>query len=122
TLVVRGTVNGSGNYTNTATKSASTPSDPVAGNNVATASTTPVATADVAMTNVVDNPTPTVGEIVAFTITAKDNGPGNASGIVVQDLLPNGYAFSSKSVFTGTYDETTGVWNVGILNFNQLAT
>jgi len=40
-LIVRATVNATGNYTNTATRTASFPTDPVAGNNSASASTTP---------------------------------------------------------------------------------
>ena len=49
-------------------------------------------------------------------------GPGAATGVVVQDLLPSGYTFVSKTVFNGTYDETTGVWTVGKLSLNQNAT
>src|SRR5256885_1532726 len=78
--------------------------------------------ADVAITVTVDNPKPTVGEVGSLPIPAKDNGPGNASGIVVQELLTTGYTFSSKSVFSGSYDEPTGVWNVGALTKGQAGT
>ena len=69
-----------------------------------------------------DNATPTIGQNVTFTVTATNLGPGVASGVVVQDLLPTGYTFVSKGVFNGAYDETTGVWTVGTLTLNQTGT
>ena len=53
-----------------------------------------------------NNPNPTIGEAIQFVVVATNNGPGNAQGVVVQDLLPSGYTFVSKTVFNGTYDET----------------
>ena len=41
---------------------------------------------------------------------------------MVQDLLPAGYTFVSKTVFNGRYNEATGVWTVGNLSLNQTAT
>src|SRR5205814_1566453 len=64
----------------------------------------------------------TIGQNVQFIVRALNNGPGAASGIVVQDLLPTGYTFVSKTVFNGTYDETTGVWSVGSLTLGQTGT
>ena len=83
---------------------------------------TPYTTADVQITNTVNNATPTIGQNVAFTVLAKDLGPGAAAGVVVQDLLPAGYTFVSKGVYNGSYDEATGVWTVGNLSLNQQAT
>ena len=75
---------------------------------------TPATTADIQITKVVQtNPTPTVGQQVVFRVRAINAGPGNATGVVVQDLLPSGYQFVSKSVFTGAYNESTGVWTIG---------
>jgi uncharacterized repeat protein (TIGR01451 family) len=70
----------------------------------------------------VDNATPAFGQPAQFVIRATNLGPGAASGIVVQDLLPSGYTFVSKTVFNGNYDETTGVWAVGGLSVNQVGT
>ena len=51
---------------------------------------------------------------VTFTLTARNNGPDNATGVVVTDKLPNGLAFVSSSG-SGTYNATTGVWTIGNL-------
>ena len=39
----------------------------------------------------------------------------------MQDLLPSGYTFVSKTVFNGTYDETTGIWSVGNITATGIA-
>ncbi len=122
TLLITATVKTTGSYDNTATKTASTPTDPNGGNNSATAVVTPFTTADVRVTKTVNNATPTIGQNVTFTVQAINDGPGVASGVVVQDLLPSGYTYVSKTVFTGSYDEATGVWTVGGLNLNQIGT
>ena len=120
-LRVTGTVKATGSYNDTATKTASAPTDPNTANDTATVTVTPITTADVQMSVSVDNATPTIGGNVTFTLLALNAGPGVASGIVVQDLLPTGYTFVSKVVFNGSYDETTGVWTVGTLAANQTA-
>ncbi len=81
---------------------------------------TPFTTADVQVVKTVDNATPTIGQNVAFTLSATNLGPGVATGVVVQDLLPSGYTFVSKIPYNGSYDETTGVWTVGPLSLNQI--
>ena len=51
------------------------------------------------------NPSPTVGQNVTFRVQATNAGPGTAQGVVVQDLLPSGYAYVSKSVFQYGFSE-----------------
>jgi uncharacterized repeat protein (TIGR01451 family) len=65
---------------------------------------------DLELTKVVDNPNPTVGETVTFTLTLINQGPDNATGITVQDNLPNGYTFVQS--YGGNYDESSGIWQV----------
>ena len=52
--------------------------------------------ADIRIVKTVDNATPTIGQNVTFTVTATNLGPGVATGVVVQDLLPTGYTFVSE--------------------------
>ena len=73
-----GTVKTTGSYNDTATRTASTPTDPNATNDTATVTVTPVTTADVQMSVTVDNATPTVGQNVTFSIAALNAGPGVA--------------------------------------------
>src|SRR5487761_538091 len=58
-------------------------------------------TADIAITKMVDNPTPNFGSNVTFTITATNNGPDNATGVQVTDQLPAGLTLVSATPSTG---------------------
>ena len=112
TLTIVATVNTTAPVTNTATKTAETEVDPNPGNDSASATVTPVS-ADIAITKTVDNPAPSLNSKVTFTLTATNNGPSSATGVVVTDQLPSGLMYFSSLPSVGTYDSTTGVWNVG---------
>ena len=67
------------------------------------------------ITKTVDNPSPTVGDQVTFTVTLTNNGPNTATAVSVQDLLPAGLTFVSADPSRGTVHAATGVWAVGSL-------
>lgn len=71
--------------------------------------------ADLSMAKVVNTSTPTLGQIVNFTLTLTNNGPSNASGITVRDLLPAGLIYNSDNG-AGSYNNVTGDWSVALLN------
>ncbi len=52
---------------------------------------------------------------VTITITAKNNGPDNSTGVTIKDLLPNGLTYISDNS-NGAYNPTTGMWTIGNLN------
>lgn len=56
---------------------------------------------------------PMMGEEIVFTIVATNNGPSNATGVSVTDLLESGYSYVSSTTTQGTYVPATGVWNIG---------
>ncbi|MBX3253853.1 MAG: DUF11 domain-containing protein [Chitinophagaceae bacterium] len=116
-LTITALVNATGVYTNTASISG-TLFDPVGGNNTASITPVPVAASgDLQVTKTVDNNTAPAGTNVIFTITATNNGPSNAAGVTVADLLPSGYTYLSSSAAAGTsYNSTTGIWNIGALS------
>src|SRR6185295_8196582 len=110
-----------GSLTNTASV-AGVATDPSSGNNSATDTDTLVGQADIALAKSVDNASPGMGSNVVFTVTATNNGPSDATGVAVNDLLPVGLAFVSATPSTGSYSNTTGVWTIGSLANGASAT
>ena len=109
----------SGNYHNLVAIQESRVPDPRADNNTATADLF-VPAADIAVTKTVDNPTPTLGATVTFTVGVRNRGPDAAPDVTVTDLLPAGLTYLTSSASQGTYDPGTGVWTVGSLEPEKL--
>jgi uncharacterized repeat protein (TIGR01451 family) len=78
--------------------------------------------ADLAVTKTADNVNPQLGDEVTFTITVRNNGPAAATGIEVEDDLPDELDFVSSSATQGAYDDGTDIWTVGSLLNGQSAT
>jgi uncharacterized repeat protein (TIGR01451 family)/uncharacterized delta-60 repeat protein len=60
-------------------------------------------TTDIKIIKTINNPRPTVGSNVTFTITVTNIGPGSATNVVVNDVLPSGYTFVSATPSVGTW-------------------
>ncbi len=82
----------------------------------------PQVESDLSLTKSVDNPTPNNGDNINFTLTLTNNGPADASGVQVTDILPNGLDFISYSTSSGSYNSNTGIWTVGNINGGSTAT
>ncbi|HMP74133.1 MAG TPA: hypothetical protein PKE55_12800 [Kiritimatiellia bacterium] len=106
---------------NTATITVLEQADPDPDNNSATVEIV-VQGADLAITKTVDSPTPFVGTPVVFTVVAANQGPNDASGVSVLDVLPSGLTLLSASASTGSYHGGTGVWTIGELASGSNAT
>jgi len=76
------------------------------------------ANVDLELTQIVENLTPSLGEQVTLRFAIGNKGPGTATGIKVASLLPSGLTFISATPEQGTYDETTGIWDVGNVRDN----
>ena len=98
--------------TNTAAISHADQFDRKTRNNSAGVTETPQV-ADLAIAKMVDDPTPTVGETVTFTVALSNNGPSAATSVRVSDQLPAGLTFVSAKTSQGAYSSGSGVWTVG---------
>ncbi len=112
TLTIQATVASPNPLSNTATITHSDQPDSNTGNNSASVGLN-VQSADLAVSKLVSNPSPNVGDLVTFVVVLTDNGPGTATGVQVTDLLPVGLTFVSATPSQGTYTTGTGLWDVG---------
>ena len=62
-----------------------------------------------------------LGQPFAFSIRVLNHGPADATGIVVNDLLPAGIQPVQATAGQGSFDLQTGVWSVGSLLQGGLA-
>ena len=99
--------------TNTATISHADQFDPNTGNNTASARRDATGRPTSPLAKAVSNPTPNVGDTIAYTVTVTNNGPNNATSVQVTDLLPAGVSLVDSDTSQGTYQRSTGVWDVG---------
>ncbi|NER17477.1 PKD domain-containing protein [Spongiivirga citrea] len=113
-LTITAIVNPTGDYNNTAAITASDNNDSDITNNDDNAITIPVPISDLSLTKVVDNLNPDVTDLVTFTLTLTNDGPSEATGIVVTDALPSGFNWVSDTS-GGAYDSTTGLWSIASL-------
>src|SRR5690606_27543528 len=110
----------SGEYTNTASVTSSQ-GDSNLLNNSSSVNITPVHP-DVGVSLTVNNATPNSGDNVTFTVSAHNNGPGPATGITVNSLLPSGFTYVSNNASVGSYNQNSGVWTIGALSNAESAT
>ncbi len=136
-LTVKALVNATGDYTNlaqiTAADQPDPDSDPSSDENTddkgdglddddeSSTSASPGA-ADLSISKKVDNISAGPGDYVVFTLTLKNDGPANASGLKVGDKLPDGYAYVTDNPSQGTYDDSSGEWDVGAIANGSTAT
>jgi uncharacterized repeat protein (TIGR01451 family) len=121
TLQIRATVASANAEINTATITAADQFDPDPGNNTASVTVTPQQ-ADLAVTKMVNDATPNVGDTVTFTVALNNLGPDPATNVQLTDLLPAGLTFVSSTPSQGTYTSTTGVWTVGTVDLSTAQT
>ena len=67
-------------------------------------------TADVSVVKFVDDPNPYYGNLIKWTVIAKNNGPNKATSVNVYDILPDGLIMVDVEASKGFYEN--GVWFV----------
>ncbi|MGP8190086.1 MAG: beta strand repeat-containing protein [Methanobacterium sp.] len=75
----------------------------------------PSQVANVTLTKTASNSLPNVGQQFSYTLTANNSGAADATGVQVIDVIPAGLTFNSYTASQGTYNSTTGLWNVGTI-------
>ena len=115
-ITVTATVLATGDYNNTATVTGdevdTDPSDDSESETITPSS------ADLSLTKTADDDTPGIAGDITFTLVATNEGPSAATNVVVTDVLPAGYTYSSNDGgTTGTVMESSGTvtWTIGNL-------
>lgn len=121
TLTIVAKVNPTGVYTNSASVTFAEPDGDLSNNQHSITLYPKIPTTNLQITNEVDQATPVVASAVNFTLTAYNGGPDNASNVVVNNLLPNGFTVTGHTGGAG-YDPGTGIWTIGALNKGTTAT
>ncbi len=88
-------------------------------NTTAPDATTYIKKANVVLSEVVNSPV-NVGGLVSYVVTALNNGPDNATNIVISDVLPAVLAGFTVTPSVGTYN--SGVWTIPSLASGVSAT
>jgi uncharacterized repeat protein (TIGR01451 family) len=114
TLTIQAMVVSPNPQTNTATISHSDQFDPNIANNSASATESPQQ-ADLVVAKSVSDPTPSVLDIINYTITVSNAGPSPATNVTVQDILPTGVSFRGSAPSEGNYDASSHTWTVGTI-------
>ena len=121
TLTITATVDpGTSGFTLVNTASVTAIDQPVQGVAADTASATLIVNApDIQVLKTVSNSPWNENQNLTYTITVKNIGNAPASGVKISDLLPGVMTYVSDTPDVGTYDEVTGVWDIGTLSVNQ---
>jgi uncharacterized repeat protein (TIGR01451 family) len=72
-----------------------------------------IQSADLTLTNTVDNAAPDQQGTITYTVNLTNNGPANATGVVVYEDLPQNVTYVSSSTNQGSYDSSSGNWTIG---------
>ncbi|HEX3529840.1 MAG TPA: IPTL-CTERM sorting domain-containing protein [Thermoanaerobaculia bacterium] len=124
TLHITATVETTDQVCNLAQITAVTPLDPTPANNQSTVCVMAPRSADLAVSMTVSSPTVLVGGSVTYTITVKNNGTDPAYAIDLQEAFP-AFPLLNPASFTasqGSYNPSTGLWNLANLGSGFSAT
>lgn len=71
---------------------------------------------DLQVVKTVNNNSPFVGEHITFTITVTNNGTLASTNVEVSEVMPSGFTYNSHTQTSGTYNPTSGIWTIPVVN------
>ena len=104
-----------GTFTNTA--SVSCTEEPTLKNSTVEVEVKPVVNLAVEKTVDVEGKTIFIGDDAVFTIKVTNNGISNATNVIVEDIIPDGFKFVKSS--DDAYDNATGLLKIGSINVGE---
>lgn len=113
-LTIVATINKTGEIVNNASVTGDGHDSNESNNNDSVEVEIPVA-ADVVIDKVIISSGNYLDEII-YSIVVTNNGPDMATGIIASDILPNSLIYVSSESTVGSYNSTSGIWNIGSLN------
>ena len=78
--------------------------------------------ADLSLLIATSNTTLQVGEIMTFDVVVSNNGPADATEVIIRSPLPEGLTLVETTATRGSYDETTGQWAIDVIANNEVVT
>lgn len=81
----------------------------------------PPSDADISIELSSESNSPIIGSEHVFTIILNNSGPASAKGLKVEFKIPSGYTYVSDMPGSGSYNESTGIWTVSVLEMNSSA-
>ncbi len=77
---------------------------------------------DLELSGAVDNAGPAEGDTLRYTWTLTNNGPGDATAVDVENILPSGLTYELGIASQGTYIPASSLWSAGGLASGASAT
>ncbi|MGD2107695.1 MAG: hypothetical protein PVH93_08840, partial [Nitrosopumilaceae archaeon] len=74
-----------------------------------------VSPADLSLTKTVDDSAPNVNDNITYTLNVTNSGPNSATNVTVKDLLPSGVSYVDSTPSQGSYNNSTGIWDIGTI-------
>ena len=72
---------------------------------------TPIPVSDISLVKSVNDLNPTTGDVITFTLTVHNDGPSDATGIAVEDVIPDGYGNITNINNGGVLTGNTIIWS-----------
>ena len=74
---------------------------------------------DISVFKFVDNNTPDQNAAIYFYIGVSNGGTADATSVILAEVLPSGFTYTSHNASAGTFNSTTEEWDIGGMTVGQ---